>query len=131
MAYLQIHNIFTGHGETWLICGLAVGIAVTLGAMAGAVTGTRGIQSPGAGLPAGADLSHAGQHRFPEPPGSGTRGTAYGAMFAIGSLGSLILAPVIGGYAKRTSVQHALRIPLIIAVFMMIAALVLAMIGRS
>ncbi len=42
-------------------------------------------------------------------------GTAYGVMFAIGSLGSLTLAPVIGWAARRRRVQAALLIPMAIA----------------
>jgi fucose permease len=51
------------------------------------------------------------------------QGTAYGLMFAIGSLGSLILAPVIGASARRRNVQTALRIPMLLALWLTAAAL--------
>jgi fucose permease len=37
-------------------------------------------------------------------------GTAYGAVFAIGSTGSLLLAPLLGLFARRSSVRQAWRI---------------------
>jgi fucose permease len=54
-------------------------------------------------------------------------GTAYGALFAVGSLGSLVLAPLIGARATRRSVQTALRIPMVIAIGLTLAALVFAL----
>jgi hypothetical protein len=46
-------------------------------------------------------------------------------MFAIGSLGSLILPPLIGLFARRTTVQQALRIPMVLSVIMATGALLL------
>jgi fucose permease len=60
---------------------------------------------------------------FDEPQ----QGTAYGAMFAFGTTGSLILPPVIGAYARRTSVRKALRIPTVVALLLASSALVLAL----
>jgi len=54
-------------------------------------------------------------------------GTAYGALFAVGSLGSLVLAPLIGARATRRSVQTALRIPMVIGIGLTLAALVFAL----
>jgi fucose permease len=54
-------------------------------------------------------------------------GTAYGMLFAVGSLGSLMLAPLIGARATRRSVQTALRIPMVIAIGLTLAALVFAL----
>ncbi len=52
------------------------------------------------------------------------QGTAYGLMFAIGSLGSLMLAPLIGVSARRRNVQAALRIPMFLALLLTATALV-------
>jgi hypothetical protein len=52
------------------------------------------------------------------------QGTAYGLMFAVGSLGSLLLAPVIGTSARRRNVQAALRIPMLLALLLTATALV-------
>jgi fucose permease len=55
------------------------------------------------------------------------RGTAYGAMYAFGSLGSLAMCPAIGFWVRRHAVQQALRIPMFIALGMGAAALVLGL----
>lgn len=51
-------------------------------------------------------------------------GTAYGTLFAVGSVGSLVLAPIIGVRATRRNVQTALRIPMLMALALTLAALV-------
>jgi hypothetical protein len=51
------------------------------------------------------------------------RGTTYGVLFAAGSLGSLIAAPVIAVRARSRNVQAALRIPMVLALAAMVAAL--------
>jgi len=56
-------------------------------------------------------------------------GTAYGMVFAAGSLGSLILAPVIGLYARQRNVQVALRVPMLLAIVMTLVALVFILVG--
>jgi hypothetical protein len=48
-------------------------------------------------------------------------------MFALGSAGSLILAPLIGSYARRHSVRTALRIPTLVALLLAAATLVLGL----
>jgi fucose permease len=59
---------------------------------------------------------------FPDEPG-----TALGTVTALGSLGSLFLVPLIGVYARRTTVTKALRIPTVVALSLTAAALVLAL----
>jgi len=54
-------------------------------------------------------------------------GTAYGTVFAIGSLGGLILAPLIGLYARGRSVQVAWRIPMALGLLMAATATVLGL----
>ncbi len=44
-------------------------------------------------------------------------GTAYGAMFSIGSLGGLLLAPVMGAYGAHRGMRKAWRVPIILALF--------------
>lgn len=46
-------------------------------------------------------------------------------MFAVGSLGSLLLGPLIGLVARRQAVQQTLRIPMIMALALAGAALAL------
>jgi fucose permease len=57
------------------------------------------------------------------------RGTVYGVIFAAGSLGSLVLAPVIGARARARNVQSALWIPMVLALFMIIASLAFSITG--
>lgn len=55
-------------------------------------------------------------------------GTAYGALFALGSLGGLVLAPVVGGTARRRTVQSALRVPMFLALLLTAVALVFGLV---
>jgi fucose permease len=128
MAFLEERGILRGGSEYWLIPILGLLAAVILGNLAGAASYGRG----GLGLLLlGAVLGPI----FPTLIGilfdvfrqDRPRGTAYGAMFAIGSLGSLVLAPVIGTYARGGTVQRALRIPMILALLMAAAAIVLGL----
>jgi fucose permease len=59
---------------------------------------------------------------FPEE-----RGTAFGSVFALGSLGALVLAPVVGVAAQRRSVLAALRVPMLLALLLTAVALVFAL----
>ena len=61
-------------------------------------------------------------HVAPSAPG-----TAYGLVFALGSFGSLALAPLVGARARRAGVQSALAIPLALALALSAAALVVAL----
>jgi fucose permease len=113
--------------EPWVILVLALVAAVALGNLAG--THKRG--SAGAGLLL---VGAAFGPIFPTLVGilfkhfePYQRGTAYGAMFAIGATGSLFLPPLIGAYARRTSVRKALRIPAVVALLLAAAVLLLAL----
>jgi fucose permease len=55
------------------------------------------------------------------------RGTAYGAMFAVGSLGSLFLAPLIGAFARGKTVVRAFRLLAPLALLLALATLALWM----
>ena len=54
-------------------------------------------------------------------------GTAYGVLFAAGSVGGLVMAPLVGALAERSDVQAALRVPMVLAVALSAAALVFAL----
>jgi fucose permease len=56
-------------------------------------------------------------------------GTAYGAMFAIGSLGSAVLAPVLGMLARGKSVLRALRLLAPLALLLVVVALAMVGVG--
>jgi fucose permease len=124
-AFLQDRNVLRASGDALLIPILGLAAAVTLGNLIGAPA----TKKTGWGLLAlGLILGPI----FPTLVGmvlklDHPRGTAYGMMFAIGALGSLFLAPVIGLYARGRSVQVALRIPLALALLMAAAATVLGL----
>jgi fucose permease len=108
----------------WLIIGLALAAAVFLGNMAGARTrlsGALGLLMVGAIYgPIFPTLVGILFLYFPS-----NRGTAFGAMFAIGAVGNLFAPPLIGGYARRNTVQRAMVIPMILALLLAVATFVL------
>ena len=57
----------------------------------------------------------------------GEIGTAYGAMFLLGGAGGLLLPPVMSGYARRTSIRTALRLPTVISLILAGGGLVIAL----
>ncbi len=59
------------------------------------------------------------------------RGTVYGAMFAIGSLGSLLVSPLIGLRVRNSNAQRALQLSMLIALFLAAAAMVFGLIVQS
>jgi fucose permease len=59
------------------------------------------------------------------------RGMIYGLMFAIGSTGSLLLAPLIGLRVRNSSAHRAMRLTMILALLLTITALVFALVVHS
>jgi MFS family permease len=128
-AVLQERGVLPRGSEGWLVFLLALLAAVVLGNLAGT-------HSPGnaaAGLLAvgfilGPIFPSLVSLLFKHFDSYEQHGTAFGAMFAIGATGSLVLPPLIGAYAKRTaSVRVALRIPTMMALLLMGTSLVLAL----
>lgn len=121
------------HWDPWLIVVPALLAAVVVGNLAG----TGGKQPARNGLillgfllgPIFPTLVGVLFREFPEE-----RGTVYGLLFALGSVGSLLVAPLIGVRLQNTSAQRALRFALLIALFLAATALVFGLIvgsGRS
>jgi fucose permease len=109
--------IAPGIADAWLIIVLALAAGVALGNMAGA----RNAKGASLGLIlSGAFLGPIFptlvgilfSSKFIEPD---QRGTAYGAMFSIGSLGGLLLSPIMGAYAGHRGMRTAWRVPIILA----------------
>jgi fucose permease len=124
-AYLQDKNVLQEGGEAWLIPILGIAAAVTLGNLVSAPANKHtGVGLLVLGLILGPIFPTlvGTVLKLDHPPGA-----AYGTMFAIGSLGSLFLAPLIGLYARGRSVQVALRIPLVLGLLMAAAAAVLGL----
>ncbi len=113
--------------DPWVVLVLAVLAAVTLGNMAGAPGrggATWGLLLVGAIFgPIFPTLVGILFAHFP----AAQRGTAYGAMFALGATGSLLVPPIVGAYARRHSVQKALGITMVIALLLAAAILVLGL----
>lgn len=111
--------------EPWLLVVLALTAAVLLGNLAG----TNSRVSARAGIwTAGAVLGPI----FPTLVGTlfgsfdrTAHGTVYGAMFAVGAIGQLVVTPFIAAAVRRTSGRRAMRIPLLLAIGLALAALVL------
>jgi MFS family permease len=59
------------------------------------------------------------------------RGMVYGVTFGLGSLGSLLLSPVVGVQMRNTSAQQALRIIMLIALFLAAVATVFGLVVGS
>jgi fucose permease len=112
--------------DAWLILGLALATAVFLGNMVSArthFTAALGLLLVGACFgPIFPTLVAILLNVFRED-----RGTAYGAMFSIGATGSLFLPPLISAFARRNTVQQAMRIPLVTALVLAVVALILAL----
>jgi fucose permease len=113
--------------SAWLVVVPALLTAVILGNMAGTV----GVERAGRGILL---LGFCLGPIFPTLVGMvyeqlsevdvRCEGTAFGTLFAAGSLGSLLLSPVVGAAANRGTMQAALRIPMIGALLLTAAALV-------
>jgi MFS family permease len=131
MAFAEIEfpRVKWPQAEPWVIVSLAFFATVALGNLAGTVSRNRaGWGLILLGLLLGPIFPTLVSILFNSDKFAGASGTAYGAMFAIGSTGSFVLPPIIGAYARRTNIQHALRIPLLLAVGMFIAAVVLSLV---
>jgi fucose permease len=59
------------------------------------------------------------------------QGTAYGVLFAVGSVGTLVLAPLIGAGVRRGTPQTALRLPMLLALVLTATGLLFSLVtGR-
>jgi fucose permease len=111
--------------QNWLIVIMALAAAVALGNLAGTRTrsGTiTGVLLIGAFYgPIFPMLVATLFGRFDD------HGTAYGAMFAIGATGNLLLQPLIGSYARRSTPRRAVGLLMILALVLALVALILAL----
>jgi fucose permease len=129
MSFVQ-HTMLRENTEPWVILVLAVVAAVVLGNLAGTLAranATRGLLVVGALLgPICPTLAGILFNKFDRE-----QATAYGAMFALGASGNLVLAPLIGMYARGHSIQSALRIPMMMALLLAAGALALGLMLTS
>ena len=125
-AFLERDLARSSAAQSWVMVLLALAAGVCLGNLSGARKGF----TPALGLfLIGACLGPI----FPTLVGvlfadlRPERGTAYGAMFALGATGNFVLLPLIGAYTRRQNVQRALRVPMITALLLALAAFVFAL----
>jgi fucose permease len=125
VALLQERLFPVETSEGWLILFLALAAGVVLGNLVGARTqflAALGWLLVGACIgPIFPTLVGILFQYFPDE-----RGTSYGAFFAFGAIGNLLLPPVIGIYARRDTPHHALRVPMIMALVIALVAFFLA-----
>jgi fucose permease len=122
-AVLQYRHILPVGSEPWVISGLALVAAMAVGNLAGVARH----RNAGLGLlllglllgPIFPTLVGLLFDHFAER----SWGTAFGAMFALGATGNLLLPPLIGVYARRSTVQRSLRIPMILALLLALVSL--------
>lgn len=126
---LQYQGVLPHWTDPWVILILALLAAVVLGNLAGAhrrTTAGFGLIVVGALLGPIFPTLVGALFDAVEPAGWGT---AFGVMYAIGSVGGILFPPVIGAYARRHSVRMAFRIPTLMALALAGAALVLLLLG--
>ncbi len=119
--------IAPGVADAWLIIFVALGAGVTLGNMAGARNAKGavwGMLITGALMGPIFPTLVAILFRFVVPE---QQGTAYGAMFSIGSLGGLLLPPIMGAYAGRRGIRTSWRIPIVLALLISLMGIGLIM----
>jgi fucose permease len=136
LAYLEASDALPHGNEPWVILLLSLLSAVMLGNLAGASSkGNAGLGLLVLGAFLGPIFPTLIGIVFQVPDLRDHQGTAYGLVFAIGSVGSLIMAPIVGASARKTSVQYSLRILMLLALMLAAAALLLglarAAVGRG
>jgi fucose permease len=126
MMLLVLHSSLRPGKEAWVLLGLGLAVAVALGNLAGAARRSSiawGLVLAGFFCgPIYPTLIGSVLGRFHEEPG-----TAFGATAALGSLGVLLMAPLIASPAQQKTAQHLLRVPLIASLLLAGAALVLGL----
>jgi fucose permease len=126
-AFLQHNGVLPPWSDAALILLCSVGAAVALGNLAGASSqGNAGLGLLLLGAALGPILPTLVGVVFSIFPVE-KHGMAFGAVFAIGSTGTLILAPIIGAYARRRTVQLALKIPMILCLAITAVALLMGL----
>jgi fucose permease len=116
-AFLQKDDILPERTDPWVVTGLSVIAAMAIGHLVGS-------SSDANVAPTVLLVGLAFGPIFPTLVGSvfrafpHERGTAYGAMFAVGSLGGLVVPILIARSTRRGPVQQALRWPTVFCLIM-------------
>lgn len=113
IAYLQHQRFLTPWWDTWILVGCALMVTVLLGNLASTV-------NPGHGAVGALLLGFFMGPIFPTLLGlvfedyRSEQGTAFGAIIAFGSVGSVLLVPLIGSTLRRGTVDRVMRIPMLL-----------------
>jgi fucose permease len=129
LAYLEASDALPHGNEPWVILLLSLLSAVMLGNLAGAASrgnAAFGLLLLGAFL--GPVFPTLVGFVFMTPGLQNHRGTGFGLVFAVGSVGSLLLGRLVGRSARKASVQHSLRILMLLALMLTASALVLGLV---
>jgi hypothetical protein len=112
--------------EPWIVFLLALGVAIVLGNMAGNVTPRSaglGMVLAGAGLgPIFPTLLGLVIRLFPDTPGA-----ACGVLFAFATLGGMVLPALLGDREPAANPEKALRMPLVLSLFLAGIALIIGL----
>jgi fucose permease len=127
-GYLLVEGSFLiHHSEPWWILMLVLIAAITLGNLVGSYNPAPaglGVLLTGACLgPVFPTLAGMVLQRFPEQ-----RGTAIGALFALGAAGELLLTPLLNAHARRQPARQSLRVLMILALLLTAPLLVLGLV---
>jgi MFS family permease len=126
LAAYGLHSL-NHDSEPWVLLGLAIVAAIALGMLVGSHhphQGGWGLLLTAAVLgPIFPMLVGIIYKNFEESE----LGSAYGATYALGGIGSLVFSSVMTAYARQTSIRTALRFPLLLAVLLAGTTLVVAL----
>jgi fucose permease len=122
MTFLLHRRYLSEEHTPWVVLLLALLASAMLGFLAGGgKAATAGWALVALGFALGPIFPTLVALTLKEAPAN--RGTAFGAMFAIGSLGSALLAPVLGVLARGQKVLRALRVLAPLGLLLVVAAL--------
>jgi hypothetical protein len=128
MAFLEHTGYMRDDWSAWLLFGFALLSAVVIGNLAGAFRvhqAATGLVILGLFMGPLLPFLAGMVFRLVDAEGAGRMpGTAFGMLYACGSLGSLLLSPLVRLSASARTFQAALRIPLFMAMILAAATLV-------
>jgi hypothetical protein len=132
VSLVEYSGYFGDRWSPWLLVLPALGAAAILGNLSGSDLNKS--MWPGVlllGLVLGPVVPILLSILFRLPGVRGYPGTAYGLVYALGSLGGLLMAPVIGTAAKRGDARTVLRVPMLLGLAMTaVAVLFVLLAGR-
>jgi fucose permease len=130
MAFVQHQHYVREGWSAWLLFPLVLGVSVVLSNLGGAVNGTRAaLGLLLLGFLMGPIFPTLLGIVFKSQMDDNRWGTTYGILFAVGSLTSLIMAPLAGAYARRKSVHETFRLMAPVALVLLCAALLIGLQG--